>query len=70
MSQPGSRTATSPPLEEGGRSGKDDNVSSNVPEGRKKKKEDATTGVSAASARAVAARAIAFYLFVLALILP
>jgi hypothetical protein len=32
-------------------------------DGRKKEKRDAATGVSAASARAVAARAVAFYLY-------
>lgn len=43
-----------------------DHAHSNASDGRKKtKKEDAATGVSAASARAVAARAAAFYLFVL-----
>ena len=36
-------------------------------DGRKKKKDDAATGVSAAGARALAARAAAFYLLVLAI---
>ena len=41
-----------------------DNTGSRTTDGRKKKKDDAATGVSAASARAVAAQAVAFYLFV------
>ena len=42
-----------------------DATETKIPDARKKKKEDARTGVSAASARAVAARAVAFYLLVL-----